>query len=305
MMPAVAGAAHEVTASAGEVTAGEATAGDDGRLKPARFGISFWLSILWLATLAFCAVFAKVLPIYDPADTRAGIPLSVPTSQNWLGTDALGRDLLSRVIYGARVSIVVGISAVLLSAVVGGLVGMLAGYFQRKVETTTLFVADVLMAFPTLLLAASIVAFTGSRGVVTVILAIALIYLGPTIRIVRALTLTVASREFVLAARSIGAPNRRIIRREIMPNVIPTLSAMMIVAIAGAIVAEGGLAYLNLSVPPPTPTWGAMIAAAQPKLDESLYPLLAPGGALFLTVLSLTLIGDALQKRQTRDTGAV
>lgn len=290
----------------GPATAAAGTDNDDGgRLRPPRLGISFWFSVGWLAVLAFCAIFAEMLPIYDPADTRAGIPLSVPTSQNWLGTDALGRDLLSRVIYGARVSIVVGISAVVLSAVVGGLVGMMAGYFKRRVETTTLFAADVLMAFPTLLLAASIVAFTGSRGVVTVILAIALIYLGPTIRIVRAITLTVASREFVLAARSVGASTGRIIRREILPNVIPTLSAMMIVAIAGAIVAEGGLAYLNLSVAPPTPTWGAMIASAQPKLDESLYPLLAPGGALFLTVLSLTLIGDALQRRQARTTGAV
>lgn len=290
----------------GPATAAAGTDNDDGgRLRPPRLGISFWFSVGWLAVLTFCAIFAEMLPIYDPADTRAGIPLSVPTSQNWLGTDALGRDLLSRVIYGARVSIVVGISAVALSAVVGGLVGMMAGYFKRRVETTTLFAADVLMAFPTLLLAASIVAFTGSRGVVTVILAIALIYLGPTIRIVRAITLTVASREFVLAARSVGAPTGRIIRREILPNVIPTLSAMMIVAIAGAIVAEGGLAYLNLSVAPPTPTWGAMIASAQPKLDESLYPLLAPGGALFLTVLSLTLIGDALQRRQARTTGAV
>lgn len=139
----------------------------------------------------------------------------------------------------------------------------------------------------------------------TVVLVIALIYLGPTIRIVRALTLSTANREFVLAARSLGATNRRILRREILPNVVPTLGSMMVVAVAGAIVAEGGLAYLNLSVAPPTPTWGAMIASAKDKLDQSLYPLLAPGGALFLTVLSLTIIGDALQKRHARNLGAI
>jgi peptide/nickel transport system permease protein len=155
------------------------------------------------------------------------------------------------------------------------------------------------------LLAASIVAFTDSRGFVVVVLAIALIYLGPTIRIVRALTLTISNREFVLAARSLGATNARVLRREIAPNVVPTLLSMMIVAIAGAVVAEGGLAYLNLSVAPPTPTWGAMIAAGKPKLDESLYPVLIPGGALFLTVLSLTLIGDAIQKRHGRNLGAI
>ena len=295
MTAAMAGAAHNSVA----------TVADDGVLRKDRIGISVWCSMAWLVLLTLAAILADLLPLYDPSDTRAGIPLSVPTSQNWLGTDALGRDLLSRTIYGARVSIIVGISAVLLSSVVGGLIGMIAGYFKRKVETVTLFAADVLMAFPTLLLAASIVAFTDSRGLVTVVLAIALIYLGPTIRIVRALTLSVSNREFVLAARSLGATNSRIIRREIMPNVIPTLTSMMVVAVAGAIVAEGGLAYLNLSVAPPTPTWGAMIAAGQPTLDESLYPVLVPGGALFLTVLSLTLIGDAIQKRQARNTGAI
>jgi len=295
MTAAMVGAAHDSAV----------TIADDGVLKKDRLGISVWCSIAWLALLMFSAVFADLLPLYDPADTRAGIPNSVPTSQNWLGTDSLGRDLLSRTIYGARVSLVVGISAVLLSSVVGGLIGMVAGYYKRKVEAVTLFGADVLMAFPTLLLAASIVAFTDSRGLITVVLAIALIYLGPTIRIVRALTLSTSNREFVLAARSLGATNARIIRREIMPNVVPTLLSMMIVAVAGAIVAEGGLAYLNLSVAPPTPTWGAMIAAGKPKLDESLYPVLVPGAALFLTVLSLTLIGDAIQKRQARNTGAI
>ena len=163
----------------------------------------------------------------------------------------------------------------------------------------------MLTAFPTLLLAASIVALTQSRGLTTVVLVIALIYLGPTIRIVRATTLSVAGREFVLAAQSLGATNSRIVRREIMPNVIPTLLSMMIVAVAGAIIAEGGLAYLNLSVAPPQPTWGSMIAAGKPKLEESLYPVLVPGGALFLTVLALTLIGDYIQKRQSRNLGAI
>ena len=270
-----------------------------------RWGIAVWLSVGWLVVLALAAVFADVLPLYDPADTRAGIPLSIPTSQNWLGTDQLGRDLLSRTIYGARVSLVVGLAAVVLSSLVGGAIGVLAGYLQRRVEAVSLFTADVLMAFPSFLLAASIVAFTDSRGLLTVVLVIALLYLGPTIRIVRATTLSYTNREFVTAARSLGATPGRIIRREIVPNVVPTTLSLAIVAIAGAIVAEGGLAYLNLSVAPPTPTWGSMIAAGKPKIDQSLYPVLVPGLALFLTVLALTLIGDAIQKRQGRNLGAI
>lgn len=286
---------------------GHAHGGDvpEGALPRPRWGLAVYLSVAWLVLLVLAAVFADWLHLYKPDDTRAGIPLSVPTSHNWLGTDEIGRDLLSRTIYGSRVSIVVGLAAVLLSSVVGGFIGLIAGYYRKLVETFTLFSADVLMAFPTMLLAASIVAFTKSRGMATVVMVIALIYLGPTIRIVRALTLSIASREFVTAARSVGATNARTIRREILPNVIPTLMSMMVVAIAGAIVAEGGLAYLNLSVAPPQPTWGAMIAAGKPKLDKSLYPVLVPGGALFLTVLSLTLIGDAIQKRQARNLGVI
>lgn len=269
------------------------------------WGLTVWLSVAWLVVLVAAALLADVLPLHDPTDRKAGIANSVPTSGTWLGTDALGRDLLSRTIHGARVSLIVGVAAVLLSSVVGGLIGLLAGYFKRHVESTSLFAADVLMAFPTLLLAASIVAFTQSRGITVVVVAIALIYLGPTIRIVRALTLSISNREFVMSARALGARNGRIIRREIFPNVFPTLTSMMVVAVAGAIVTEGGLAYLNLSVAPPTPTWGAMIAAGKPKMDESLYPILVPGGALFLTVLALTLIGDAVQKRQGRNLGAL
>jgi peptide/nickel transport system permease protein len=269
------------------------------------WGLGVWCSVAWLVVLTAAAVLADVLPLYDPADTRAGIPLSIPTSQNWLGTDAIGRDLLSRTIYGARVSIVVGLAAVLLSAIAGGAIGLVAGYVRRWFEVGSTFFADVLMAFPTMLLAASIVAFTESRGLMVVVLAIALIYLGPTIRIVRAITLSFASREFVLAARSLGAKHGRVIGREILPNVLPTLLSMMVVAVAGAIVAEGGLAYLNLSVAPPTPTWGGMIAAGKSSLDQSLYPVLVPGAALFLTVLSLTIIGDAIQKRQGRNLGAI
>ena len=259
---------------------------------------AWWIGIALSALTLGAALLSCVWTPYDPGALAIADRLQPPSAAHWFGTDQLGRDLLSRVIFGARVSIVVGIAAVLVSSLVGGVIGMVAGYFRRRTEAATLFAADVLMAFPTMLLAASIVAFTDSRGLATVVAAIALIYLGPTIRIVRALTLSTASREFVTAARSLGATHARIIRREVMPNVIPTLMSMMIVAMAGAVVAEGGLAYLNLSVAPPTPTWGSMIAAGKDKVSISLYPVIAPGGALFLTVLSLTLIGDA--KSSTR-----
>jgi peptide/nickel transport system permease protein len=263
-------------------------------------GLVNMVAILWLTLLVAAAVFADLLPLADPADTRAGIPLSVPTSTNWLGTDKLGRDLLSRVIYGSRVSIIVGVGAVLLSSVVGTTLGLVAGVYRGRVDRVIMLTIDILLAFPALLLAVAIVAFTDQRGVPNVVLAIAIIYLGATVRIVRGVTLSIVGKEFVTAARMIGARTPRIVTREVLPNVLPTILSLTSVAIAGAIVAEGGLAYLNLSVAPPTPTWGGMMASGLGAVDQSLYPAMVPAIAMFLTVLSLTLLGDHLQTTNAR-----
>jgi len=276
----------------------------DGSVK-ARLPVVNIVAIVWLIGLSLLALLADFLPIADPKNTHAGVPLSAPSWHNWLGTDQLGRDLLARTVYGARVSIVVGIAAVLLSCLVGGCIGLVAGYFRRHTDMVIMFFVDVLLAFPALLLAVSIVAFTDSRGPITVIFAIALIYLGPTVRIVRGLTINVGKNDFVLAARALGSKNSRIIRHEILPNVLPSVLSLAIVAIAGAMVAEGGLAYLNLSVAPPTPTWGAMMASSVGKLDRSIYPAVVPAVAMFLTVLALTVIGDHLQQRGNREGGAM
>lgn len=269
-------------------------------MSPRRMSIVTKCAIVWLGLVALLALLADVLPLADPEDTLAGRPLTGFSSTNWLGTDQIGRDLLSRTIFGARVSLVVGIAAVLVSSVVGGLIGLLSGYLRGRVDRITTFLVDVLLAFPALLLAVSVVAFTDSRGPATVIGAIALISLGPTVRIVRGLTMTVSQREFVLASRALGARSMRIVLRELLPNVLPSIYALAVVAVAGAMVAEGGLAYLNLSVAPPTPTWGGMMASGILKLDRSLLPALVPAGAMFLTVLSLALVGDHVQQMNAR-----
>lgn len=283
-----------------ETLSSRSTEQAEASISSSRMSIPTKIAMVWIGVVTLLAVLADVLPLADPEDTLAGKPMSGLSAHNLLGTDQIGRDLLARTIFGARVSLVVGVAAVLVSSVVGGMIGLLAGYLRGNVDRTTSFVVDVLLAFPALLLAVSVVAFTDSRGPMTVIGAIALISLGPTIRIVRGLTMTVSQREFVLASRALGARSLRIVTRELLPNVLPSIYALAVVAVAGAMVAEGGLAYLNLSVAPPTPTWGGMMASGILKLDRSLLPALVPAGAMFLTVLSLALVGDHVQQVNAR-----
>lgn len=263
-----------------------------------RFDAGVWLAAGWLTVVVAAATFADALPLANPSDTTAGPPLSRPNASNLLGTDQLGRDLLARAVYGSRVSITVAVVAVVAVVLVGGGAGLVAGYSRhRPVAHILMWGADVLLAMPATLLAIVVVTFSQSRSTVVVAVAVALVYLAPTMRITRTLAAAVSTNEYVLVADALGARRRRIIIREVLPNVAPAVASFAPLALGGAIVAEGGLAYLNLSVAPPTPTWGAMIAAGVTRLDDSAYPALVPAAALFLTVLALTVVGDRLDRR--------
>lgn len=263
---------------------------------PKRLGLLFWLSVGWLALIALLAVLADALPFHDPTVPGVGPAREGPNGQTWLGSDALGRDILARTVYGARVSLVVGFSAIAASLLIGGTIGLLAGYFRGRFETVVMGAVDVLLAFPALVLGLALVSFLGpSLGTVT--LAIAVLSIAPIARIIRANTLTFAQREFVLAARTLGARNRRIIVSEILPNVLPAALSFALVAVAVAIVAEGALAFLGLSVPPPQPTWGSMINEGRTILEDAPHVSFVPSGAMFLTVLALNFAGDSLRAR--------
>ena len=193
-------------------------------------------------------------------------------------------------------SLVVGIASIIFGLLIGGMIGLLAGHYRGKVETGLMGFVDVLLSFPALLLALAIITFRDNRSVSTIVLAIGVVSIAPVARLVRANTMVFSQREFVTAARSLGAGDRRIIFREVMPNVVFPVMSFSVIAVAVAIVAEGGLAFLGLSVPPPTATWGGMIADGRNFLDSAPWISMMPCLILFLTVLALNLAGDRLRE---------
>jgi peptide/nickel transport system permease protein len=259
-----------------------------------RLGFAFWISVGWVGLVILLAVLANVLPLDDPNGIGSALPRQDPSLQHLLGTDTLGRDIFSRVIFGARISLIVGFASIFIGMVAGGSLGVIAGFFRGPLDALFDGVSTVALAFPALVFLLAIVAAVG-QSLLTVVVGIGILSIAPLFRIVRANTIVYAQREFVLAARALGARSTRIMFREILPNVLPTALSFALVAVAVAIVAEGALAFLGLSVRPPTPTWGGMISEGRTALQQDPLICLWPSLALFFTVLALNFAGDRLR----------
>lgn len=257
-------------------------------------GLAGWLAAGWLVLVTLAAILAPVLPIDEPGITDFAVPnnASPGTAGHLLGTDHNGYDILSRVIWGGRVSLVVAFGVLAVGMTVGGLVGVLAGYYRGRVETILMAIVDIFLAFPSLLLLIAIVAFLGA-DLKNVVLGISLVSIPAFARIARATTLSFAQREFVLAARAAGAGDGRILTREILPNVVLPLLAFGLLVVAIAIVAEGSLAFLGLTSPE-TVSWGGMINGGRRPLQEDniAHVAMIPAFVMFLTVLSVNFLGD-------------
>ncbi len=279
-----------------------------------RLGWLFWLAAGWFLLIVALALAAPLLERAGilPDPTKAVKCPSPPCSKlgimeqgYLLGTDNLSRDLFSRIVWGARVSLLVGFSSIFFGLLLGGTIGVIAGFFKGKIETVLMAMTDMFLAFPAILLALAIITFASTSNPgeqprlsrqVAVILALTIVSIPPIARLVRASSLVFAQREFVLAARTLGASNLRIMVKEIVPNVLPPIFAFGIIGVAIAITAEGALAFLGLSLQPPNPTWGGMINDGQKFYLDAPHMVLVPCGVLFLTVLSLNLAGDRLRE---------
>ena len=250
---------------------------------------------LVLAVFLVCALFAPWIAPHDPAQLNLGARLLGPSASHWFGTDELGRDVLSRTLYGARVSLTVATAVVALSLAMGVTLGMLAGFYGGVTDTlVNIYLGNAFLALPGILLAVTIVAFLGP-SLANLILALALAGWVNYARLVRAQVMSVKEREFVQAARSLGASDLHLMTRHILPNILQPLLVQAAVGMAAAVLAEATLSFLGLGVQPPTPTWGAMLNDARSHLFESPYLMFFPAIALALCVFSFNLIGDGLR----------
>jgi peptide/nickel transport system permease protein len=298
------GEAREITAEVGvEMSLGVAT--DVPQLtSPVKykrrykgFRLGFWIAVAWMLLVTLIAVGADVLPFVKPyAKTYGSNCTDGPSADHWLGCDNIGRDLFSRIAYGGRVSLFIGLMVVILSLAVGGAIGILAGYYRGKTDTVLSMLVDTILAIPPLVLLLFVVIVLG-QNIQNIIVAVGILAIPTTARIVRANTLVYSQRDFVTASRVLGAKNRRIIWREVLPNVVPALVSYTFLAVGIIIVVEGILSFLGASVPPPQPTWGKIIAEGRQQLDVRPLVAILPGLVIFFTVLSLNIMSDAFREK--------
>lgn len=262
------------------------------------------LACAWLIGMAILALIADLLPLPDPNEVTAATNIRPSfTFDEPLGTDNLGRSMFTRVIFGARVSLAVAFCATTLGMIVGTLIGMVAGYFRGFVSAVLDTLTDAVLAFPPLLL---LVALAGvlDPSLVNLVLMLALLSVPLFIRVARANTIAVAQRPYVAAAKSLGSGHIRIMRREVLPNIILPVSSFALVAAASLVLAEASLSFLGLGIRPPTPSWGQMIYSGRGQLETAPHQVFVPVITLMFTILSLNVVGDWARSRSGRGSSA-
>ena len=240
------------------------------------------------------AVFAPLVAPYDPIEQSIYDALQPPSATHWLGTDEVGRDILSRIIYGTRISLRVGLLAVGIGSAIGVTLGLIAGFYGKMADNLILRLMDIWLAFPGILLALAIIAVLGP-SLFNVMIAVGLSAVPTYVRVTRSSVLSVREMEYVLGARAVGCPSRIIIWRHILPNVLPSLIVLTTLGIAGAILAAAALSFIGLGAQPPTPEWGAMLTVGRQFMRQAWWVTAFPGLAIMITVLGINLLGDGLR----------
>lgn len=269
-----------------------------GRRRRSTVTLAVWLAAAWLAIILLAAIFADLLPLADP---NANVtPTSVPPFRTWpeiLGSDQLGRSMMSRLAFGARVSFAVGLISGLTGMLIGVTLGLVAG-INRLADQVVGVLADSILAFPAIVALLALGAAM-TPGTAPLVIGLSIFAIPSFVRLARASTIQVKEREFVKAARLLGASTSRVLTREILPSVIRPVLAYFVVVLATLIVAEASVSFLGLGVPPPTPTWGGMIADGESQLRRHPELVFVPASVLFLTILSIGVLGRWLRAKST------
>lgn len=258
-------------------------------------GVLFWICVGWVGLNIFGAVFANVLPLPDPLYQNYNAINVGPGLHHLLGTDDLGRDIFSRVVYGSRVSLAVGAGAMLIGFGLGAPLGMLAAYRRGRFDAVFTTLMYILLAFPAIIATIAVLSFWTPRALAKIIVVIGLASVPLVYRVIRTATMNIATKDYVIAARIQGATDRRILFKELLPNVAPIGVSFLLIGIATVITLEGALAFLGLSVNPPTPSWGNMINESRTVLAQNPWLVIFPSLALCLFLLCLNFIGDRLR----------
>ncbi|SAI72681.1 ABC transporter inner membrane protein [Bordetella ansorpii] len=253
-----------------------------------------WVGIGLLLLIVLAAVFAPWLAPHDPLQQNIAYRLEPPSAQFWLGTDSYGRDVLSRLIHGARVSLLVGFVAILIAMTIGSALGIIAGYVGGLIDQFIMGLVDVLLSFPTLLLGLMVAAMLGA-SLENLIIAIAITEIAPFVRVARAPTIALKQRDFVEAGRALGYGPFRLMGVHILPNMISDVVVLGSLWMASAIRTEASLSFIGLGVPPPAATWGSMIREGFENILDAWWLTVFPSVAILVTVLALNLLGDALR----------
>jgi peptide/nickel transport system permease protein len=256
--------------------------------KLAVIGLAVFIGIIAVSALA------PWISPYDPNATNTSALLKPPSTTYWMGTDELGRDVFSRILYGTRISLVVGVIAVAMAMALGSLLGLIAGYWRGAADRVIMSVTDSVWAFPTLILALAITAALGP-SLTNVTIAIGLVFTPGFARLVRSMVLSVREREYIQSARSIGLNDWEIIYRYVWPNITPTMIVQASLNAAQAIIAEASMSFLGLGIQPPAASWGSMLKAGYPYLEMASWLSIFPGLAILITVLGLNFLGDGLR----------
>lgn len=257
---------------------------------------SQYLAVIVLAFVAGAAIFAGTIAPFDPLEIDPGNILSSPSASHWLGTDEIGRDLLSRIIYGARVSLSVALAAVCVACVFGIPIGVFAAFAGHRLENAIMRIIDVFVSLPEIFVAIFVLAFFGN-SLPTLIFTIGLLYFPQFAKVAHSMARSIKAREYVLAAVSLGAGPTRIIWREILPNMWSVIIVQISFTLSFAMLLEAGLSFLGLGVMPPMPSWGQMVGRLKDYLFNNPWPVVFPSIVLFITILTINLLGDWLQDR--------